>query len=646
MSPDPRIDELLERWEDLQEQGQTISVEELCEACPELVEDVRQELARLRWVAKLLEVPSHNQHRELAPACQVGRYRLDELIGEGGFGQVWRGFDPELDRVVAVKILRPERHRSILQIVRFLDEAKKAAKLRHPHIVSVFDSGRDQNLCYMVTEFVSGTDLAKRLQEGALPRREAVGLVIQIAEALQHAHERGVIHRDIKPQNILLDQQGVPYLSDFSVAVTSEELQRGTAGSAGTPAYMSPEQSTVAAQGDVDARADVYSLGLVLYELLLGRLPQPGQDGSQSHGETGVPNRLLAICLKAVSFRREDRWQTAQEFADQLREWFAGSSGARDTRRLGSLALWLVGGLSVLGIIVATLLMAWSMRRSDQPPLSAIEQSGPSIKPALETLENSLGMRFVLIPPGEFWMGSPHYEAQRQNEPQHRVRITRPYYLATHEVTVALYQQVTGVISDSQAPDLPVVNTTWDDAVAFCQKLSQLPAERDAGRMYRLPTEAEWEYACRAGTTGRFSASEQEILQYVWSADTAGDRQIDAESVYHTWANRDEGRYAEYMTRNNLRLRPVGTKLPNPWGLYDMHGSVWEWCADFYDAKYYLESPVEDPTGPPLGEARVARGGSYTNPLGSCRSARRAHPGLTERLRNGGIRVALSLPLK
>jgi formylglycine-generating enzyme required for sulfatase activity len=225
-------------------------------------------------------------------------------------------------------------------------------------------------------------------------------------------------------------------------------------------------------------------------------------------------------------------------------------------------------------------------------------QPTPTSNDAPKTVTNSIDMKLVLIPPGEFLMGSPDSDkdARHGETPQHQVRITRPFYLGATEVTQGQYRAVT-LQSPSRfkgSDDLPVEQVSWNDAIAFCDKLSALEKERLVGARYRLPTEAEWEYACRAGSTTRFSF---------------GD---DAASL---------NEFAWYNGNSDRKTHPVGQQRPNAWGLYDIHGNVKEWCWDWYDASYYGQSPGADPLGPSQGAVRVARAGSWVHiPMG-CRAA-------------------------
>jgi formylglycine-generating enzyme required for sulfatase activity len=221
-----------------------------------------------------------------------------------------------------------------------------------------------------------------------------------------------------------------------------------------------------------------------------------------------------------------------------------------------------------------------------------------------KTITNSIGMKLVLIPKGTFMMGSPASEQGRDDdETQHEVTISKDYYLGVFEVTRGQYEKVMGtnpsyfqkrVIGKSDSSMYPVEQVSWEDAVEFCKKLSELPEEKKAGRVYHLPTEAEWEYACRAGSKAAYS--------FGANSKTLGD-------------------YAWFGGNSGLQTHPVGEKKANAWGLYDMHGNVLEWCSDCWGK--YPKGSVSDPSGPSEGSFRVYRGGCWSIVAASCRSANR-----------------------
>lgn len=213
------------------------------------------------------------------------------------------------------------------------------------------------------------------------------------------------------------------------------------------------------------------------------------------------------------------------------------------------------------------------------------------------TIENSIGMKLVPIPPGEFLMGSPADcpIGDPDEEFQHLVRITKPFSMGMHQVTQAQYEHVTGQNpSHFKGAERPVEHLSWDEAQRFCDLLSALPAEQAAGRRYRLPTEAEWEYACRAGTTTPFHTGDS--------------------------LTTNEARFAHTSRGSAKPTTPVGTYPPNAWGLFDMHGNAWDWTGDWFDAEYFHDSPANDPQGPPLGSHHTLRGGSASVEANECRT--------------------------
>jgi formylglycine-generating enzyme required for sulfatase activity len=228
---------------------------------------------------------------------------------------------------------------------------------------------------------------------------------------------------------------------------------------------------------------------------------------------------------------------------------------------------------------------------------------------------NSIGMKFVVIPPGEFMMGSPKGEpAHRNDETLHKVTLTKPFQLGMHEVTQEQYQKVMGTNpSKFKTVNHPVEQVTWDEAIEFCARLSDLPAEKRAGRVYRLPTEAEWEYACRAGTTTAYSFgnAQGQLSNYGW-----------------------------WKVNSGGATHPVGLKKPNPWGLYDIHGNVYELCQDWYGG--YSGGELTNPKGPVSGSVRVNRGGSWFSGDGVCRSAIRGTRTPGDRNIGLGFRVVRS----
>ena len=265
--------------------------------------------------------------------------------------------------------------------------------------------------------------------------------------------------------------------------------------------------------------------------------------------------------------------------------------------------------------------------------------TGPlSLGDALFTVRNTIGMSFKLIPAGEFMMGSPESEEGRyddDDEAQRAVKIPSAFSIGVYQVTQSEYESVIGSNpSRFKGDNKPVDSVSFDDVVAFCEKLSSLPAEVAAGRVYRLPTEAEWEYACRAGTTTAYNFGDdaQGLGKYAWFGDNSGNATIDIMALVKVAIESDDiAGYLAKLHANGCTTHGVGEKLPNEWGLYDMHGNVWEWCSDSI-------LDVDDDVG---GSFRVLRGGCWGLDAASCRSASRDMFDPTDRA-YGGFRLALS----
>jgi formylglycine-generating enzyme required for sulfatase activity len=233
-------------------------------------------------------------------------------------------------------------------------------------------------------------------------------------------------------------------------------------------------------------------------------------------------------------------------------------------------------------------------------------------------LGRGVKLEMALIPAGEFLMGSPESDkdAYSSEKPQHRVRITKPFYLGKYLVTQQQWEAIMGNDpSHFEVMKNPVEQVSWNDCQQFLDKLNAKP--HPGGGKFRLPTEAQWEYACRAGSTTR----------YGYGDDESG-----------------LGEYAWYGKNSDNKPHPAGWKRPNAWGLYDMHGNVWEWCADWFDGGYYAHSPADDPPGPATGVDRVLRGGCWSDQAAFCRSARRYFDGPRGRSASLGLRICKTLP--
>ncbi len=287
--------------------------------------------------------PSSPPEGETAPDVpeSFGRYRVRRYVGRGGFGRVYAGRDDRLDREVAIKV--PIRDLSPPEVDAFLQEARRLARLKHPGIVSVHDVGVQDGRCFIISDFVDGVSLREWLGDHRPPPEQSAGIVAAVADALDHAHAVGIIHRDIKPGNIMLDAAFRPVLLDFGLALNEGDMDGPSPHVIGTPAYMSPEQA--GGRGHrIDGRTDIYSLGVVLYLMLCGRRPfraegvellrQVREDEPQPPRQVvrSISLELERICLKAMARRIGDRYTTAGDLAEELRRAVGGGGSSRPDR--------------------------------------------------------------------------------------------------------------------------------------------------------------------------------------------------------------------------------------------------------------------------------------------------------------------------
>jgi len=558
----------------------------------------------------------------------AGRYRVLRKLGEGGMGEVYLAEDQKLDnKQFAIKMPPAVLARNARAVETLKKEALRAMVLSHPHIVTVRSFEQSDDGVFIIMDYIKGETLEEILRkQGTLSEKAILRIFSLIAKALDYAHGRKVIHRDIKPSNIMFGKDGIPYIMDFGIAREAKETFTRFTGketTSGTLPYMSPEQ----VRGKQPAAAqDIYSLAATMYECLAGHPPfhrgdlhyqiinEPPELPSVPEGK---PSLLVTLIMRGLAKDPGDRPDSCVALLNTV-----------ETRSQEHASVPTV--LPPPKVIIPQVTLAVP----DTPP-TALKYPTTNNSHG-DHFTNSIGMEFVYIESGEFMMGSPEdEEGHGDNKGWHRVVLTKPYWMGVTAVTQAQYRQVMGNNPSrfkkreggvfgffGQVYDLdkfPVDSVSWSEAKSFCESLSQ-----STGDQCRLPSEAEWEYACRAGTTTPFNTGD------TISTDQAN---YDGNSTY---SNAQKGIYRRKTT-------PVKTFEPNAWGLYDMHGNVEEWCEDWYGNDYYRNSPSSDPTGPRAGSFRVLRGGSWYNYSRHCRSAIRSRNSPGYRSNCLGFRVVLDL---
>jgi serine/threonine-protein kinase len=553
------------------------------------------------------------------------RFRIGRRLGAGGMGTVFLAEQIGVgNRPVALKVLNRKLLDDPELLLRFQNEAASTGRISHLNVVTIYESGQaDDGTPYIAMQFLEGESLRQVLKRrGALPLPEVADILQQTARGLNAAHKLGIIHRDIKPDNIFLthgdEGELIIKVVDFGIAKLREASTNTMTGMVlGTPAYVSCEQASGMRGEELDARSDIYSLGVVVYEMLTGRVPFHSDTPFgylRKHVEEdpppfravapalGLPPAVESAIMKALVKDRDQRYASTLDFARAL------ASAAQLTPR--SEASEPIPPLPIVLPIAAEVnkplhsatvfqppkktqpgskrkLRVNPIAEVNKPPLSATGFQPPKQTQPDSKRESRVspidGLTYRWIPPGSFQMGcSPgDTECEDDEKPPHPVTITKGFWLGQTEVTVGAYKRFALAVGKAMPPvpafnpawrneQMPMVNVSWDDAQAYC-----------VWARGRLPTEAEWEYAARAGgTEGRYGS----LDEVAW-----------------------------YSANSGRRAHPVGEKRANAFGLFDVLGNVWEWVNDWYVENYYLNSPSQDPAGPTSGMGRVLRGGSWLN---------------------------------
>lgn len=539
----------------------------------------------------------------------IGRYQLRAELGRGGMGVVYRAYDPELDREVALKCVRLEgvdAQQRQLNEQYLAREARAAARLQHPNAVAVHDFFSSGDTAFIVMEFVRGANLEALLATGDLSNyQQSIRILREAASALDAAHQAGIVHRDIKPPNILLDEMGRAKIVDFGIARMTTSGQTLTAPSigatSGTLSHMSPEQI----KGEpLDGRSDQFALAVVAYQLFTGQLPFQGETWiAQSFkiiNEPPIPPRTFnphipasveAALMRALSKDPNQRFQSCGQFIEALAGAAVPAAVPAQKRTWMILAPVALLGAAIIAFLIykgirtieAPLPNAPTVAAADPkstpappvqtapPPANVTPLPPPPAQDSLSLVVDGVPVEFANIPAGRYVMGCD--TCRDEQRPEHMVELSKPFQMGRTEITEKQWNAVmTGKAAGSNKPKVMV---SWNQVQGFLAKLN---AAND-GFVYRLPTEAEWEYCARAGDTGYIAKN---LYDVAWNQHNSGQE-----------------------------LQEVATaKMSNLWGLYDMLGNASEWCSDWLDIEYYGKSPKRDPKGPASGEMRIFRGGN------------------------------------
>ncbi len=623
----------------------------------------------------------------------LNKYRIEGLLGRGGFAEVYRATHLKLNAPRAVKVLRKDAPGVGSQDFRmarerFKFEAQLGARLDHPNVVKVYDFEEAEDALFLVMEYAPGGSLRDRLeQEGALSVEDVIRLGLEVCGGLRVLHENlKAVHRDIKPANILFDEHGRAKVADLGLAqVPDDRIRRSLLGSLagahpGSPLYMSPEQET--GRGILLPTSDLFSLGCVLFEALTGVAYKNVYGSRVRDHRPDVPAWLDAVIARALAETPgrvpEDGRDTTKRYRraeDLLRALERRGEDGKRKRLWGALAAGFVAALVLILRVVFggdNLVIPDSPETTQNAPLAAMlpttaappkaaEQDGvsspaatpvpadtempaptfmpsptytatpqptitpsptanPTLAPGATMVSPVDGMVMVYVPAGEFEMGSdpgndPYFWGAEA--PSHLVSVGG-FWIYKTEVTNEMYQKCVDdggcsspkqVDSDTRSiyygdprySNYPVIHVTWYQARDYCLW---------AGG--RLPTEAEWEKAAR-GEDGRlFPWGNQAPSSKLANLCDRGCSNPDARL-----SNLDDG-YADTSPVGNY---PAGV---SPYGAYDVAGNVWEWVADWYQTGYYASSPYENPQGPPSGERKGIRGGSWFNGMDGVRTVVRS----------------------
>jgi formylglycine-generating enzyme required for sulfatase activity/tRNA A-37 threonylcarbamoyl transferase component Bud32 len=557
-----------------------------------------------------------------------GRFRIQKVLGAGGFGVTYLALEHIFESAVAtmrerqvviktLNHLQQNRDDFTEQQERFVNEAMILKGCQHPHIVQVYELIQEDGLWGMVMEYIEGEELAHYADEsGQMPEEEALIYINQISKAITYCHEQGFLHRDIKPHNILLRQKTKQaVLIDFGLAVVNNNADTTNVTTAG---YAPPEQYQI---GESGPYSDVYALAATCYHLLTAQVPIPANFRSYvdmpapQHFNATVSDRVNEAILSGMAQKPTERPQTMAEFRRLL--GFDDQSKLEEQRPpLHSYPEIDKDWQTTIGGVTRFSEVEMICTAVDSTPVlqKTIIRSGSFWR------GKNIELDMVEIEGGDFFMGSSDAGSLSRESPQHLVTIA-PFQISKFPIT---QEQYFAVIEQNPAHfrgnRLPVENISWYDAMSFCTQLSER-----LGQIYRLPTEAEWEYSCRARTSTPFSFGTH---------------------LYPNLANYDSSMKSSKFTANLIRRSTSFVDIfpANPFGLHDLHGNVWEWCAD-YQHNDYMGAPSDGSAWRVDGDPSqcILRGGAWGCSPQVCRSTARHWAPTNYRSNKIGFRVVCDL---
>jgi len=571
----------------------------------------------------------------LEEAAQLFRgYEVLKLLGRGGMGAVYQARQIELDRLVAIKLLPLEVSVDQDFADRFRREARAMAKLDHPNIISVYDFGTTSegaNLAEIIHQSARG-------EASGLDSDQALSVTEQVCAALSYAHDKGIVHRDIKPANVMIDTQSHVKVADFGLArlVDSSAADLGhtmTGTVMGTPDYVAPEQMRGM---NVDHRADIYSVGVMIYEMLCREVPRGAFAPPSVRG--GCDPRIDAIVLKAMQPDPEHRFQSTREMTKEVSAARLALTESAHTPRQAvpppvakKPKVPLYAGLAALVVVTAAALF-WAKSKAGVGPVFPRPMGGETIAATIPAREdtrpttvgpaasflskatkkapfvNTLGMKFVPVP-----IVSGPTAGQRVLFGVWDTRV-QDYvaYAGAKKVDDSWTKQAKDGVPAGRELNHPVVGVSWEDAQAFCQWLTEkeiAEGKLPKGLKYRLPTDEEWSWA--VGLPPELGAipaekSQKNNVDYPWGKDYPPKGKVGnyADETFHAKfpskedakEERLKNKWIEGYTDGYATTSPVGSFPANVYGLYDMGGNVWQWCEDWFDASH---------------KDRVLRGGAW-----------------------------------